>query len=345
MIDSERPVVLFGNGLGDHLLALPTLRALSELFDGRLALISMPGMADIFLRGLRFRSVCETAMRSEINGRDFDVAAVAQAMPMADLMISLNPWHSPAIDRLLTQWSAPQSLGFSRKFSVALPLDYSKHSVDLAFGVARHLDPRLEVETFAAPPLASPVAAGHVGRILQWFPPAMKILAVHADTGLWTSDGAKAFGVSKSSTPILGNKMWPLDCFVGLLDAFLDRHPDYLAIVVGGMDMKLDRGAHKNRVISACGLPIDASFAFVGVADLFVGVDSCMLHAADLHRVPSVGLFGPTNPREFGLRFCDHVHVARADMHSISVDEVCAALDSLAMITPAAARRLRTPSV
>jgi ADP-heptose:LPS heptosyltransferase len=37
-------------------------------------------------------------------------------------------------------------------------------------------------------------------------------------------------------------------------------------------------------------------------ADLFLGVDSLFLHAADLFRVPSVGLFGPTACEEWGFR-------------------------------------------
>jgi len=37
------PGVIFGNAIGDHLMGLPTLRALAALFPGRLSLICVPG--------------------------------------------------------------------------------------------------------------------------------------------------------------------------------------------------------------------------------------------------------------------------------------------------------------
>jgi ADP-heptose:LPS heptosyltransferase len=42
------------------------------------------------------------------------------------------------------------------------------------------------------------------------------------------------------------------------------------------------------------------------MVDQFIGIDSCMLHAADMCRVPSVALFSQMySPFEFGLRFAD----------------------------------------
>jgi ADP-heptose:LPS heptosyltransferase len=68
----------------------------------------------------------------------------------------------------------------------------------------------------------------------------------------------------------------------------------------------------------------------VGEADLFVGVDSCMLHVADLFRVPGVGLFGPTRPRQWGFRFGLHRHVVtEGDMSEIREDEVLGALEAV----------------
>jgi ADP-heptose:LPS heptosyltransferase len=65
-------------------------------------------------------------------------------------------------------------------------------------------------------------------------------------------------------------------------------------------------------------------------ADAFLGVDSCMLHAADLFRVPSVGLFGPTRPSEFGLRFARHrIADGRGSMAALTPDVAAASLDEL----------------
>jgi len=62
-----------------------------------------------------------------------------------------------------------------------------------------------------------------------------------------------------------------------------------------------------------------------------------MLHAADLYRVPGVGLFGPTDPREFGFRFNTSVHLTGGPfMEDIPVESVADALDSL--VTPGPVR-------
>jgi ADP-heptose:LPS heptosyltransferase len=68
----------------------------------------------------------------------------------------------------------------------------------------------------------------------------------------------------------------------------------------------------------------------VANADLFVGIDSSMLHAADLARVPGVGLFGPTRAATWGFRFGPHRHVDRSTMADITVEEVLSAMEDLA---------------
>jgi ADP-heptose:LPS heptosyltransferase len=67
----------------------------------------------------------------------------------------------------------------------------------------------------------------------------------------------------------------------------------------------------------------------VADADLFLGVDSSMLHAADLARVPGMGIFGPTSAATWGFRFAAHRHVDRSTMADITVEEVLDAMEDL----------------
>ena len=225
-------------------------------------------------------------------------------------------------------WAAPLSIGFHPNFNEQLARDYNKHSADLAFDLPRWFDPLLKIENFAEPPLTSLHARRRARRIRAAACLPMHILAVHADTGLWTPEGSRVMGARVAAEGMLGNKMWPPEQFVEVLDAFLSRHPDFIAIVVGSVDLRLDRGRNGSRIVPCCGLPLDVTFALVGTSDLFLGVDSCMLHAADLYGVPGVGLFGPTNPGEFGFRFGPHVHLAGGPfMEGITVDAVLAALE------------------
>ena len=52
LASAERPVALFCNGLGDHLLTLPAIRAMAHIFPGRLRLACLPGSRELFYSDL-----------------------------------------------------------------------------------------------------------------------------------------------------------------------------------------------------------------------------------------------------------------------------------------------------
>ncbi len=308
--NAERPVVVFGNGIGDHLLNLPALRALAHLFPEKLLLVCRHGAVATFFSDLVVRAVHETTFERLNAHREFDADAVAGAIGECDLLLSLNPWHSPSVDRLLAHFVSVESVGFFPGFRSVLPLDFTKHATDLAFDVVRRVAPTLQVEDFAGPPCL-PIECDHSAeRLRRVLPASFRVLAVHPDTQ--------------------EDKMWPAGNWVLLLDEFLERHRHFVVFVVGARDIGLERGRWRERVLPCYGLPLAGAISLVGKADLFLGVDSCMLHAADLFRVPGVGLFGPTMASEFGFRLGPHRHVCgEGTTASISVSEVAAALESL----------------
>ena len=129
--------------------------------------------------------------------------------------------------------------------------------------------------------------------------------------------------------------MWAPRKFISVLDKFLDRHPDYVAFVFDPERYGLDAGKHGNRVfpLPCSEITLARSFAILSETDLFLGVDSCMLHLADLYRIPGVGLFGPTDPLEFGFRFGPHKHIYSGQaMEDISESDVLSALEELAEV-------------
>jgi ADP-heptose:LPS heptosyltransferase len=63
----------------------------------------------------------------------------------------------------------------------------------------------------------------------------------------------------------------------------------------------LEIGRHRHRIVRI-DEHLEMVLAILKHADLFLGIDSCLLHAADLFRIPGVGLFGPTDPRRWGFR-------------------------------------------
>lgn len=327
MLKARRPALIFANAIGDHLLTLPAVRALSTLYDGRLALVCSRGARQAFYSGLPLRAVHETVMRrvptrsrrtrEEMFTRVFDSESVARALGDCDFLISLNTWHSDSVEALLERLSPASSIGFYSAFQVELPLNLEKHSSDLAFDIPLYLQPSLRVEDFASPPSFSEDVWRRVRALKAAVPAPIKLLAIHAETS--------------------PEKLWPVERFVSLLDAFLDRHPDFVVAAVGLRDSGLGEGRHGARVFPCYGFPLSVGMALVGHADLFLGIDSCMLHAADLFGVPGVGLFGPTSGQSWGFRFGPYRHVhGDGTMDSIHESEVLEALESLLAETGAA---------
>src|SRR5262249_1937574 len=158
--------------------------------------------------------------------------------------------------------------------------------------------PSLRIESYARPVPIPASVRDQAAAVRAGVPDGTKVLVVHADTN-WTE------------------KRWPVTRFIDLLDRFLSRHRDFVAWRGGMGDEELNVGRHGDRGVSQLGLPLDLTMGLVATADLFVGIDSSMLHAADLAGVPGVGLFGPTRAATWGFRFAPHRHVDRATMADI----------------------------
>jgi ADP-heptose:LPS heptosyltransferase len=324
VLDARHPAAIFANGAGDHLLTLPALRALVSLFPNRLSLICMAGTSESILYDLCVSKVYQVEMQSSTLGWTFDADDVAARIGQCDLFLSLNPWNTSSVDTLVHLLSPKISVGFFPEFTIALPRDFTKHSADLAFDIPQALDSTLQLEDFAAPPAFRSEHRRFARKLRAEVPEPMKVLAIHTETK--------------------PEKTWPKARFVGLLDSFLERHSEFVAFVLDYDDSGLDAGREGDRVIPCCHLPLPVAFSLVAESDLFLGVDSCMLHAADLFRVPGVALFGPTRCQEWGFRLAPHRHVCGAQgMNAIREADVCGALEDLLTEKGAAQKQESVP--
>jgi ADP-heptose:LPS heptosyltransferase len=309
-LEARRPAVIFSNGIGDHLLNLPALRALAALFPGRLTLLCNTGSSQTFFSQLPLRAVIEADMQQAESGKSFDAESLARAVAPCDLLLSLNPWHSGSMDRLITLLDPEHSIGYFPAFQISLPREYSKHSAELAFDMPRFFDPLLQLDDFAEAPDFPRRHRDHAQRIRHVFPVDQRIMTVHADTR--------------------AEKMWASDRFTRVLTAFVSRHPEIIVFVIGPTDPDFVCSSERHAIFSCCGLPLATAMCLVAESDLFLGVDSCMLHAADLLRVPGVGLFGPTSCDEWGFRFGPGRHVCgNGSMDNITADVVLRALEDI----------------
>ena len=65
------------------------------------------------------------------------------------------------------------------------------------------------------------------------------------------------------------------------MDLFLACNSDFVVMLLGKSGESLQHLQIGHRVIPCYGLPLETSLALVALSDLFVGVDSCLLHMAD----------------------------------------------------------------
>lgn len=294
--------------MGDRLLSLPALRALVRLFGARLTLLCDEAAVPFFSTQLKLPRIVDV-VHVPGNRLLFDAERAVRAITGCDLFMSLVPWSSDALVRLVESFAPRWSVGFGPCFDVFLPRDYTKHSADLAFNLPRFLDPSLELDAFAEPLEFDRLVRHRSRELLAPLPPGLRMLAVHTDT--------------------LPEKTWPPDRMTETIDEFLARHAEVMVFLVGMRDCAFQGDGSRLRVVNCCGLPLDLTMAVVASSDLFLGVDSCMLHVADLSRVPGVGLFGATSSAEFGFRFGPHRHLQAAAMNEIAADHAVTALEEM----------------
>jgi ADP-heptose:LPS heptosyltransferase len=320
MLDASKahhPVAFFLHGIGDALLVLPALRALSEIFRGRLTFICERPIYNLFFKELSLQRVIgfepeslKAGDRQQARLAIFDSDSIASSVGSCDLFLSLVPWRSRYLDRLIDLLAPEITAGLAHGFDIPLVRRKGLHAFDHAFELATLFDPLLTLERFAGPPELNAEAADEAKKIANMLPASSRILAVHNETRK--------------------DKVWPPNHLRSALQSFVKKHRNYWALILDSRHCPLDDESIDVQIVPCEGLALDTAMCLIGQASLFLGVDSCMLHAADLLRVPSVGLFGPTSPTEFGSRLVPHCHVSGdGSMAGVSIADVVGALDLL----------------
>ena len=135
-------------------------------------------------------------------------------------------------------------------------------------------------------------------------------------------------------------KRWSTRAFASVVDALVRDNPRVFLAVIGGPDEKdaademlgyclPETRARAATFAGRCSLR--GSLALVSELGLFVGNDTAIMHSAVALGVPTVALFGPTNPRKWGNYGPCHRVLESPDglMASLDVEEVRAAVQSL----------------
>jgi hypothetical protein len=320
----ERPAVLFINRLGDQLFSLPAMRGLSSIFPNGMQTLLGEDMRGFFYRGLPVGE--PVVVRWDGDGeRGIDVARTVATATPCDLLVCLSPDPISFVGPLATRLGASWTIGYGEGLDERLTGRSGEHVFDRLFAIPQRLEPALRFDDFTASPVFSPAAEAAAERFLA------------TARGPWPC----ALFLHPETAP---DRMWDRDQLAWVIEQFLAKRPDFMVLVASLAP--IDLGDHGGRV-RWIDQHLELTLALMRHMDLFLGVDSCFLHAADLYRIPGVGLFGPTPAWEKGFRFSPHVrHVSAETMNAIRREAVLEALLDVAGVAarpPASVRRCTWP--
>jgi ADP-heptose:LPS heptosyltransferase len=317
--DSYRhPLVFFADGIGDHLMVLPALRALAALFKDRLSVICRPDVAAAAFGGLPVAHVVVDDFSGEGRALHRSAASAANAASRCDLFLSLNNWRPRTQQAIARHFHRQWRVGFDEGCGTRLPNILAEHVIDRAFRVPQAFNPGLKVDDFAAPPIVPERDLRRAAAVIkETFATQRPLLVIHPET--------------------MPEKRIALRCWAGALDLFRQQKRHWKILILSQHRHEWDLGNSTGEMAVRSGLPLGSALALVGAANLFAGVDSSLLHAADLYRVAGVGLFGPTEPGRWGFRFAPHHHfvVPKHDWPAIDVRKLAEILCRMATLSDA----------
>ncbi len=311
---AQLSAVFFANGLGDYLLTLPALRALAVVLPTRLALVTAEGPSELLFADVGLDRFVEVPMErpDPSAARSFAASDVADRLGPVSCLISLVPWHSPSLTELARLLRPAWSIGLHPEFDFHVRCHPGDHAADRPFNVVKKFAPDVELADFAGPIALPPESLAAADDVRRAVGSGRRLLVVHEETA--TED-----------------KRWLGSRMQETLRVLTHDDRDLFAIVVSRGRPSFDVAALGDCAIAITSIALPFFLALIGRADVFIGVDSLGLHAADLWGVPGIGLFGSTRPEEWGFRFTGNgVHVdGRGSMGNIEVEDVVDAFQSL----------------
>jgi ADP-heptose:LPS heptosyltransferase len=280
--------------LGDLLLAVPGLRALRAGFpEAEITLIGLPWAESFVHRfGHYIDRFVEFAGYPGIDEVEVDVVRTATflrqqraygydlAVQMHGSGVTSNPFTLDLGARLTAgYYKDHRPIGLT----VAAPYPEDQPEVVRNLHLARLLgcmesDPTLEFPLF----LEERIEAR---RLLRDVEPGRLLVGIHP--------GAKA-----------PSRRWPPECFAAVADDLVRRFEAQIVLTGGQGEEEIVRAVAERMDAPPLNLAGRTSLgglgALIGKLDLLVSNDTGPVHIADALRIPTVTLFGPTDPRRWG---------------------------------------------
>jgi heptosyltransferase-3 len=276
---APRILVLRGGAIGDFILTLPALQALRERWPrAYVELVGYPHVAELArLGGLADRVA------------SLDAAHVSRWFSLHPEIPPAQAEHVRSFDFVLSYLYDPEDIvrrnllnAGARQVLYGTPLVHGSHACDFL------CRPLAELAIFPEAPLV----------------PRLRLSQAHVEAGRQRlgTRGARAFVLHPGSGG--AKKNWPLDRFVALADRVRAAGLAAPRYVLGEADEEL-----RTKLAAAglgesllTGLTLAELAGVLAAASAFVGNDSGVAHLAAALGVPTVAVYGPTDPAVWGVR-------------------------------------------
>jgi lipopolysaccharide heptosyltransferase II len=318
--------------IGDTLLAIPIFRAARAQWpDARIVLLTGKNARML----LQNNPYLDEIIELDPYKRDSGQAAFWQLIGRLrhnrfDLCLALNrSFHSallPWLSGVRTR-AGFESEGRGALLNRRVEYDREKSEIACYFDVIKAVAPDIPVDPSLELWVSPEESAGARTRI--------EAALAMGDTG---HENVTLVGIQPGAS--LDGKRWPAARFAAVADALVKSDENVRIVLVGGKEEQ----PVADEMIAAC-VPETRQrlVSFVGACDLrgslglisylhlFIGNDTAVMHSAVALGVPTVALFGPTNPRKWG-NYGDRHRVLESPDHSmegIPVDNVAASAREL----------------
>ena len=315
--------------IGDTLLAVPVFRAARAQWpQAHITLLTGRSARVLLQNNPYLDKIIEFDPRGRNRGlREFLRLVAMLRREHFDLCLVLNrSFHSALIPALA---GVPVRAGFRSEGRTGLlnrrvEYDSAKSEIDCYCDVLRAVAPHA---------VTSPM-------LELWLTETERRDAAARLREAWGQDISLALLVGIQPGASLPEKRWDAARFAGVADALARDDPQTRFVLIGGPDERdaaeamLAALAPETRARTAdfAGrADLRGSLALVSHLGLFIGNDTAILHAANALGVPTVALFGPTNPRKWGAQGAGHriLEAEGGALDSISVRAVTEAVQAL----------------
>lgn len=308
--------------IGDTLLAIPIFRAVRQNWsDAHITLLTGHNANVLLQNNPHLDEIIEFDPRGADRGTlQFLRLVMKLRRGRYDFCLTLNrSFHSaliPALAGIATR-AGFSSEGRSCLLNRRVAYDHDKSEIDCYFDVLRAIAPHVPTET------------------------GLELWLSHNEREQADSRLTHALGQSRSSCYLIGiqpgaslpEKRWDAGDFARVAAELVHDNAATRIILIGGPD---ERSAAecmlaqcspnvRERIVDFVGhTDLRGSLALVACLHLFLGNDTAILHSANALGVPTVALFGPTNPRKWGAQGGSHRILQAADglMSSIETRNV-----------------------